>query len=420
MGMITTGIHSSGTTNRRHMGKYNWSQVYIEARREARNCDSWTELRKVMGMPRRSLKDGLMREFDIEYYEDLLEGDDEIMSSHDLERARNEERRLKEKVRANNWILEAITDGLDALNGFKTNIPRNVTDPVVTDHAIVALVGDWHWGQQTNESLMGEFAEYNTHIADRRLGEYFGEIARVVETTKIDTLYLVMLGDEVEGSEIRDTQTRVISSGIVTQMLQFFSILSSYIEDLTSKFLDLEIKIIGVSGNHTRLTKTKTDVIPTETMDYCGYAYMMALLGRVPCIQFNIAESWHVYEKICGHGFYITHGDGIRSYRGLPAYGLIKAGHSIQSCLLVEDKDLSRRNPDMLASDIRFVDYMVTGHFHSDNMLEDVDVEIITNGSPTGTSPYAAKDLRRAARPSQTILIVNEDGVYCKIKKVLK
>jgi len=417
MGMITTGIHSSGTTNRRHMGKYNWLGVYEEALKEAVGCDGWRDLSKTMGIPRRTLRDGLRREFGVEGYSGLLPV---VPESFVLDKTDLVEDRAGEKVDSYLWLRNAVVDAVTNLNGFKTEIPLNTTAPIVADQAIVALVGDWHWGQQTNESLMGEFMEYNTRIADRRLGEYFGEIAKVVETTKIDTLYLVMLGDEVEGSEIRDTQTRVISSGIVTQMLQFFSLLSSYIGDLTFKFQKLEVKIIGVAGNHTRLTKTKTDVIPTETMDYCGYAYMMALLGRVPCIQFNIAESWHIYERICGYGFYITHGDGIRSYRGLPAYGLIKAGHSIQSCLLVEDKDLSRRNPDMLASDIRFVDYMVTGHFHSDNMLEDVDVEIITNGSPTGTSPYAAKDLRRAARPSQTILIVNEDGVYCKIKKVLK
>jgi len=401
------------------MGKYNWHGVYEEARTEAKECGGWRDLSKTMRIPRRTLRDGLRREFGIESYGELLPVDENRPENFVLDAASFVEDRAGEKVDSYLWLRNAVVDAVTKLNGFKTNIPPNTTEPIVTDEAIVALLGDWHWGQKTNESLMGEFMEYNTHIADRRLGEYFGEIANIVKTTGVDTLYLVMLGDEVEGSEIRDTQTRVISNGIVTQMLQFFSLLSSYIRDLAFQFQNLEIKIIGVAGNHTRLTKTKTDVIPTETMDYCGYAYMMALLAMEAQISFNLAESWHVYEKICGYGFYITHGDGIRSYRGLPAYGLIKAGHSIQSCLLVEDKAIARNNPDMQASDIRFVDYMITGHFHSDNSLEDVDVEIITNGSPTGTSPYAAKDLRRAARPSQTILIVTKDGVYCKIKKVL-
>jgi len=411
--------------------KYSWDDVYAKAKKVAHTCEGWGSLSRAIEMPRRTLRDGLKREFGVMEFSDLLDGtvgDDTFNSFMDNYGDKEHERVTKallnkqQRLLANrNWIADAIKDAVVSMPE-----PHVITEfeDSKNDVAMLALFGDWHWGQDTPKQLMGEYQEYSTSVADRRLAEYIHEIdlsiaAATARYGNID-IYFAMLGDMVEGSEIRDTQARVISSGIVTQMLQLFSLLASYIEGLVNKYSDCKFTIIGVPGNHTRLSKTKTDVIPTETMDYAGYNYMMALLRGVGNIHFSISESWHWYDKIQGYGFYFMHGDGIRSYQGLPSYGLTKAGHYIQSSLLVEDKALARDNPSMPASDIRFVDYIIVAHFHTDNMLEDVDIEIVTNGAPVETSPFIAKELRKTGRPSQSILLINEDGVFCKLKKVLK
>jgi len=410
--------------------KYSWDNVYTKAKKVAHTCEGWGSLSRAMEMPRRTLRDGLKREFGVMEFADLLEGavnDDtfnSFMDNYDEKEHRRVTKALlnkQQRMLANrNWITDAIKDAVTSMPE-----PHIITEFQDSQSCVslLALFGDWHWGQHTTKQMMGEYQEYSTRIAETRLAEYIHEIDLSIEAAisrygNID-IYLAMLGDMVEGSEIRDTQARVISSGIVTQMLQLFSILASYIGDLVDKYSDCKFTIIAVPGNHSRLSKTKTDVIPTETMDYAGYNYMMALLRGVSNIRFSISESWHWYDKIQGYGFYFMHGDGIRSYQGLPAYGLTKAGHYIQSSLLVEDKALARDNPDMPASDIRFVDYIIVAHFHTDNMLEDVDIEIVTNGAPVETSPFIAKDLRKTGRPSQSILLINKDGVFCKLKKVL-
>jgi hypothetical protein len=361
-----------------------------------------------LGIPRITLKDGLLREFGIRSTDDIITA---VYTESPVAAEEEDENYLHKLFR-------------EAAASIKPSSAVAFNDIARGQVNLIALLGDWHWGQESTEREMGEYGAYDTRIAEDRLRQYFDnltdEICAATERYGSVNVYLVLLGDMLEGSLIRDTQSRVISSGVVVQMLEFFAELATYIARLCEDFEDLRLTIVGVPGNHTRLTKSRADVDPRETMDFAGYAYMQALLRRFKNIEFLISESWHSYSKISGIGFYFSHGDGVRAYQGLPAYGLIRMGHGVQSCMLIEDKQFAREHPEMLAEAIRFVDYVVVGHFHSGNFLEDIDVEVIVNGSPTGTSQFAAKDLRRASRPSQSLLYVDSNGVFAHRKIFLR
>jgi predicted phosphodiesterase len=58
------------------------------------------------------------------------------------------------------------------------------------------------------------------------------------------------------------------------------------------------------------------------------------------------------------------------------------------------------------------------GHFHRHSTLEDNDMELIINGSFSGTDEYA-KSIRKSNKPSQTLIIYNEKGQECLYKITL-
>ena len=378
--------------------KYDWNNILNLCVTEIGDSGSWHALSRTLNIPRITLKDGLRREFGIESTEDIA----------------------KQSEQPDDSLYGLFTQAARAIKAPEIEWP----ELVASDVTALVMLGDWHWGQKSEAHEMGEFGIYNPGIARQRMSQYFSElfdelIGAIDKYGRID-VRIVLLGDMLEGSLIRETQSNVISSGVVTQMLEFFAELATNIGELAANLDATQITIMGVPGNHTRLTRSRADVDPRETMDFAGYMYMQALLREFKNVQFDISESWHAYTKISRYGFYISHGDNVRAYQGLPAYGLIRMGHGIQSCMLIEDKAFARGDPDMPASAIRFVDYVLLGHFHSENFIEDIDVEVIVNGSPTGTSQFAAKDLTRASRPSQTILYVNDSGVFATRKIFLR
>ncbi|GAG85760.1 unnamed protein product, partial [marine sediment metagenome] len=241
-----------------------------------------------------------------------------------------------------NSIFEALVDELHQVITPITPLPKarryNGKKKLIRE-SVVVMLSDEHADQIVLPHQVGNLERKNFPITLRRAEEFVDTLIKFTQKTlsnyQFDTLWILANGDHVSGeihnakdhSEYRNSFRNCLATGQM-QALMF--------RDLAPYFK--EVKIVYVSGNHGRRTPKKE-----YHGAYNNWDYLVAETARIHCqdiknIEFKIPDSFSTCVDIEGYGFYLTHGDEIRSWNSIPFYGIERKTRRLTALTATQNK----------------------------------------------------------------------------------
>ena len=259
----------------------------------------------------------------------------------------------------------------------------------VSQETAVLLLSDTHIGETVNKEEVYNFGEYNFDIFTKRL-KFLANSIKSITTTKlkgyrIDKLVIYCLGDMVSGRIHQEIMER--GEEIIFQVLQGSFVTAQFILEMAQMFN--EVEVVGVVGNHGRLTKKPPHKRKYVNWDYLFYQFLGTFLVSNDRIKCKFPKSFFTVHKIYDWSFVLLHGDNIRSWLSIPWYGLER---------------MMWRMGDLLQGQGVKPHYRIVGHFHNSGELDKVPGELIINGSMIGGTEYSLGKLFSFDRPTQLFM----------------
>lgn len=288
-------------------------------------------------------------------------------------------KKYKELLKEGNLQDKILDFNANAIN----SLPAVTTPPLVVPKTTkptvesVVLVGScWHIGEVINRDAMGGLNEYNFDVFCRRLGFLVDRTIKFTQKNMsahiFDELHIFLTGDMVSGiihDELRETN----ELNIVEQAHLGSLVAAMAIQELARAFP--RVIVTCVVGNHGRVTHQKYFKNKQQVnWDYVFYNNLAVLLKNQKNVSFNIPLSFWAGVEVKGHKFLVMHGDLVRSWGGIPFYGLNR-----EVAKWVQIK----------AAEKDFFHYFVGSHFHTHAELQTPSGQNILNGSLKGGDEYA-------------------------------
>jgi len=261
-----------------------------------------------------------------------------------------------------------------------------------TKTTAVLLLSDWHIGEYVSPEETFGYGVFNSEIAAARVELILEKTANILlnhEYIDVEKLIVVALGDMVSGT-IHDELEITQDLNAAEQLYYSAYLLALLLNDLSKYFPKIEF--YSVIGNHGRLKKKKYYKEKYVNYDYIVYQLTSLLLRDNKNIEFNIPKSPHIIVKIYEHNFLFTHGDNIRSWAGIPWYGIHRYANNM--------REIFNFNNIILNG-------VAMGHFHQPAFLDRINGPIIVNGSLKGIDEYSLS-YGLSSRPSQTLFGVTK------------
>lgn len=279
----------------------------------------------------------------------------------------------------------------------KINTPNIILskDKKINEEACL-LLSDLHLGEIVSEEEMGGLAHYDFATFQFR---YQHLIKTTIDITKnkmsgynINKLNILGLGDFVSGT-IHDELVETAEGTVIEWCFGGAYIVAQGFRDLAKHFNQIDVDC--VVGNHGRLKQKPYFKNRYVNWDYVFYVTLMLMLRDIKNIKFNIPKSFFLTKTINNHNFLIMHGDNVKSWMGIPWYGINR---------------MAANFTELLASKEKFFSYICLGHFHSDATLRKVSGERIINGSFTGGDEFSLGALFAVSSPVQMLFGVHKDN----------
>lgn len=241
------------------------------------------------------------------------------------------------------------------------------------------MLSDFHWMEVVNPAEIFYCNKYDHSIAVTRLRRVIDKTIYLLDDvmkpkTKYPGIVVILGGDMVSGiihPELQETN----ETGPMEMMLDCADNLAAALRKLQKTFG--KVWVVGVPGNHGRLTRKPTAKLnAVYNCDWGIYQmlerFLLDLEGKVI---FNCPPARDMTYSVEGHRYRLTHGDQFRGGDGMIGpLGPITRG------------DLKKRSMAMsLPGTDEEYDTMVLGHFHQLHMLH----SRIINGSLKGYDEYA-------------------------------
>jgi len=243
--------------------------------------------------------------------------------------------------------------------------------------SIVALLGDIHYGLSYANSV----GVYNSSIAKKRMDRY---LARLLEARdNADSIVVVLLGDLISGRIHKSLQIEN-RENVVEQIIGISEVISEFLWQLAAAYS--EVKIVSVSGNHSRLDDNALAAPRGEKLDVLIPWYCKTKLAFIENVEFiqNIDDSIAVFE--CrGKTFAAVHGD------------------------YDDNQSFSAQHISRLIK--QPIDVMLSGHMHVPEMRFE-DIIYIRNGSLCGSGDEYTVKKRLFSPPYQVYFAVTDNGVH--------
>ena len=299
---------------------------------------------------------------------------------------------LKRQKATTDALIEAIAEIVPKVP--KAEVPR-LSEPKTDGRAQTALLilSDIHIGQVVNSSEVQGLGGYNFQVFKQRKAALINAVRSIIRHHQVahpvKRLHIAWLGDNLEGDQIYPSQRLNIDLDLMQQVFGGVEELA----EIPLSFLDLVDHIDNecVVGNHGRVGR-KGDNKTYVNWDYVLYRTLQLKLGLYEeRIRWHIPESFFTTPEIEGWNWLFWHGDDVKSWAGIPWYGLQRAvGNWIQIF-----NHMGRR-----------FDYAAVGHFHQEAKVDQAASEFFINGSWVGTNEYSLR-LRSANTPKQTLLFIH-------------
>jgi hypothetical protein len=277
--------------------------------------------------------------------------------------------------------------------------------------AVTALVlfGDAHVGERTDPKQAEGWGQYCYAIAQRRTETYLRGLTQWITTLRagyaIDDCAVVLLGDMTSG-DIHEELVRTNEFPPPVQALAAGRLVAALVSGLAGRFR--AVTVYGVGGsNHGRLSRKyqfKGGVL--NNWDFVVYEHARALLARHTNVSLHVLPAKKEAVRIANHWFLCGHGDHVKSWMGIPWYGI--------------ERDLgreSRRRLDRLQEQLRrdapiegLMDYGLGAHWHTP--FVGPSFRYLVNGSLSGTNEFDHSCGRHAPPQQVAALISPKHGLF--------
>lgn len=296
--------------------------------------------------------------------------------------------------------LQALADELVEAAGILEPLPTlKLPSKKSGQKSAVAVLclSDWHIGLRVEPTQTQESGEYDLLTANLRLTRLIQRFQEWIETSRrgqsIEHLEIFSLGDMINGL-IHLENLIEDELDVADQVVQASYLLAWVVQQLVPSFKSAKLTIL-CTDNHSRLTK-KVHASGRAGLSLGTVIAKMTegLLREHKTLTVNCSTSIKTDVQILGWTFCLEHGNDVRSWMGLPFYGIQR----------MSGRDAKRRAAFRQPG----VDYHVLGHFHTSAILDDV----IVCPSLVGSTVYDHAS-GRYGWPAQTAFLVSEDLGVC-------
>ena len=307
-----------------------------------------------------------------------------------------------------NGIYQTLADEMEKITEPLSPLPSQIvkTRKVVHEEPLVMHLSDEHADQVVQSHRVGGFEEYNISVALARAEKFVDRVIAISQQTlstyKFTELWILAYGDHVNG-EIHDATNHSQYRNAFDNTMAVGQMHALMIRDLAPYFP--RIKILYLSGNHGRRSTKKDYHGPKDNWDYLVARTAEMLCADIKNVEFLIPDSFSYTFEIGGYNFCCFHGDDIKSWNGIPHYG-------------IERK--TRRLSSLHSAQGREIHYYVMGHFHQMSSITHPSGEIIINGSWKATDEFAYEALGVTSKPSQLIHGMGDHGMSFRFPIYLK
>lgn len=334
---------------------------------------------------------------------------------------KNNERDLNRKIRtlldqqiSYETFLERVRELGARFDINMPNLKKSLVEKVGTrdtkspNLSLILMLSDMHHGDGVDpEKIMG-LNNVTPSISRGRIALAVDKTIQHQLKVGAKVLHIHLLGDIISGvihDEIREHN----HYNIVATCKDMAITLALAITELSPYFERVEVR--GVSGNHGRFLKHKrykADYV--ENYDMIVYQFISGLLMELDNVSLSFPPRVLDVVKIGKFSNLLVHGDVIRSYRGMPYYGIDRWSRKILSMLSILEHD-RKDYPKVIevARELEFGEdfpfrYIEMGHFHAASFMNSTGIETFVNGSIVGDGEYNTTALTVSNPPKQFLL----------------
>lgn len=249
-----------------------------------------------------------------------------------------------------------------------------------SDNDLVIMLSDLHIGQ----TFASAWGRYNLEVAKDRMNQYLNKIIEIKDRHNSENCFVTLQGDMISNS-IHKTIAITNRENVIEQVISASEIITAFLAELSKIFNN--VTVASVVGNHSRIDK-KEDALKDERLDTLIEWYAKSKLENFENIEFiepydNTFNCFVVRNK----HYFVVHGD----YDKFDMAGVAKLS--------------------MMAGYFPYC--ILFGHRHFPATTEINGIKLVQSGSFPGAGDDHTIELRLSGKPSQTVLVCNEDGIEC-------
>lgn len=287
-------------------------------------------------------------------------------------------------------IFKAIVEAITAFPELKTVPKIKVPSGSPTEEAAVLLISDAHVGEVVRSDEMCGLSEYNFETFTIYLQFLVDTVIDIIDNKlrkgfNIQDLHIHALGDMVSGT----IHEEFLDTNDANQFHSAFGgafVFGQALTEFSPYFRDIFVKCIG--GNHGRFTKDRRFKTKWNNWDFVFYQVLSLLLRNQKNIHFEIPYSSFIMTDVMGHTHFLSHGDNVRSYYGIPMYGI---------------KRMASNFTEILAARGEYLEFINIAHFHEKNTMSRLGGELIINGGWKGGDEYSVGKMHTVSEPKQVM-----------------
>lgn len=249
-----------------------------------------------------------------------------------------------------------------------------------SNNDLIIMLSDLHIGQ----TFASAWGRYNLEVAKDRMNQYLNKIIEIKDRHNSENCFVTLQGDMISNS-IHKTIAITNRENVIEQVISASEMITAFLAELSKIFNN--VTVASVVGNHSRIDK-KEDALKDERLDTLIEWYAKSKLENFENIEFiepydNTFNCFVVRNK----HYFIVHGD----YDKFDMAGVAKLS--------------------MMAGYFPYC--ILFGHRHFPATTEINGIKLVQSGSFPGAGDDHTIELRLSGKPSQTVLVCNEDGIEC-------
>ena len=249
-------------------------------------------------------------------------------------------------------------------------------------------LSDLHIGAVADREETGGFGEYSYPVFRRRLANLRDAVRSITLRERhfgpITHLVVASLGDVIENDEIFPAQQQMVDLDLTEQFISAVDDVAGFLVELLDTYETIFVPT--VTGNHGRIGRRGQRKRHINWDYLVGHMLKAKLEQYADRITIEVPKAPFMVVDILGYKFLLRHGDGIKSWAGIPYYGI--------------QRSVGRWTAIQATTGDRF-DYMVMGHFHQPASIPFTAGEVLINGCFPGTTEFSVEVMESLARPMQ-------------------